>query len=243
MTGWAPKRFWTEVTLGEVEGSHAVLLDGKPIRTPAKALLTLPTLPLAQAVAEEWARQEDVLRPATMPMTRLANTALDRVVPEFAAVARIVAAYAETDLLCYRAEAPDELRRLQDEAWDPLLDWAEDRFGARLLPTSGVVPIAQPPEALDRLATEVASRSAWHLTPLHELVSLTGSLVLGLAVADEVRLPEEGWALSRIDEEWQNAQWGRDAEADAAAARRQGEYLEAVRFYRLLAATGSPPKP
>jgi chaperone required for assembly of F1-ATPase len=242
MTGWAPKRFWTDVTVGEAPGGHAVFLDGKPIRTPAKALLALPTPALAQAVAEEWARQEDVLRPATMPMTRLANTALDRVVPEFAAVADIVAAYAETDLLCYRAEAPDELRRLQDAAWDPLLRWAEERFGARLKPTSGVVPIAQPPEALERLATEVRARSAWHLTPLHELVSLTGSLVLGLAVADEARGPEDGWALSRIDEEWQNAQWGRDAEADAAAAQRQGEFLDAVRFYRLLTTIGSPPK-
>jgi chaperone required for assembly of F1-ATPase len=168
-------------------------------------------------------------------MTRLANTALDRVAPEFAAVAEIVSAYAETDLLCYRAETPDELRRLQDEAWDPVLDWAAERFGARLLPTSGVVPRAQPPEALGRLAAAVSTRSPWQLTPLHELVSLTGSLVLGLAVAERVRAPEEAWTLSRIDEEWQYAQWGRDEEADAAAALRQGEFLEAVRFYRLAA--------
>ena len=159
MTGWTPKRFWTDVTLGEVQGGHAVLLDGKPIRTPAKALLTLPTLPLAEAVAEEWAGQEDVLRPATMPMTRLANTALDRVAPEFAAVADIVAAYAETDLLCYRAEAPDELRRLQDEAWDPLLDWAADRSARRSCRPRASSRCAQPPEALDRLAAEVGPRS------------------------------------------------------------------------------------
>jgi chaperone required for assembly of F1-ATPase len=235
MTGWTPKRFWKDVTLGAEPGGHAVLLDGKPIRTPAKALLTLPTLPLAEAVAEEWARQEDVLRPDTMPMTRLANTALDRVAPEFAAVAGIVAAYAETDLLCYRADTPYELRRLQDEAWDPLLDWAAERYGARLVPTTGVVPCPQPPDALAQLAAAVGARSPWQLTPLHELVSLTGSLILGLAVAEEVRSPEEGWALSRIDEEWQYAQWGRDEEADAAAARRQDEFLEAVRFTRLLA--------
>jgi chaperone required for assembly of F1-ATPase len=235
MTGWAPKRFWSDVTLGEDAGGHTVLLDGKPIRTPAKALLAMPTLPLAQAVAEEWARQEDVLQPATMPMTRLANTALDRVAPERAAVADIVAAYAETDLLCYRAGVPRELRRLQDEAWDPLLDWAEERFGARLLPTSGVLPRSQPPDALARLAAEVGTRSPWSLTPLHELVSQSGSLVLGLAVAEQARTPEEGWDLSRIDEEWQYSQWGRDAEADAAAAHRRGEFLEAVRFHRLVA--------
>lgn len=235
MTGWSPKRFWKHVTVGAEPGGHAVLLDGKPIRTPAKVPFVLPTLPLAEAVAEEWARQEDVLRPATMPMTRLANTAIDRVAHEFAAVAEIVAAYAETDLLCYRAETPDELRRLQDDAWDPLLDWAAQRFGARLLPTSGVVPRMQSPDALARLAAAVSTRSAWELTPLHELVSLTGSLVLGLAVAEQVRPPEDAWALSRIDEEWQYAQWGRDDEADAAAARRRGEFLEAVRFSRLLA--------
>lgn len=230
MTGWTPKRFWTQVTLGDAEGGHAVLLDGKPILTPAKAPLVLPTRALAEEVAAEWSRQEDVVRPATMPMTRLANTAVDRVTPERAAVAAIVAAYAETDLLCYRAEAPEELRRRQDEGWNPPLDWAADRFGARLVPTSGVVPVTQPSAALDRLAAAVAAQSPWRLTALHELVSLTGSLVLGLAVAEGAKTPADAWELSRLDEEWQVEQWGRDAEADAAAERRRGEFLDAARF-------------
>jgi chaperone required for assembly of F1-ATPase len=241
MTGWAPKRFWTDVTVDGGAGGFSVLLDGKPIRTPAKAPLALPTAALAEAVAEEWARQDSVLRPETMPMTRLANTALDRVTPEFDAVAAIVAAYAETDLLCYRAEGPEALRRLQAEGWDPLLDWAAEAYGARLVPTFGVVPVDQPAPSLDRLAAAVRSRSPWQLTALHELVSLTGSLVLGLATAGEVRSPDTAWALSRIDEEWQAAQWGRDSEADAAAERRREEFMEAVRFTRLLSAIANLP--
>jgi chaperone required for assembly of F1-ATPase len=230
MTGWTPKRFWTDVTLGEEPGGFTVCLDGRPIMTPARNRLVLPARALADAVAEEWSRQEEVVRPATMPLTRLANTAVDRVTPDRAAVAAIVAAYAETDLLCYRAEGPGELRRLQDEAWDPLLDWAEARFGARLVPTSGVLPVVQARPSLDRLASAVDAQSPWHLTALHELVSLTGSLVLGLAVAEGACAPLEAWALSRIDEEWQFAQWGRDAEADAAAERRRAEFLDAARF-------------
>ncbi len=243
MTGWAPKRFWTDVTVDGSAGGFSVHLDGKPIRTPAKAALALPTAALAEAVAEEWARQESVLRPETMPMTRLANTTIDRVAPEFDAVAAIVAAYAETDLLCYRAEGPEALRRLQAESWDALLDWAAGKYGARLVPTSGVFPVDQPSEALDRLAAAVRTRSPWQLTALHELVSLTGSLVLGLATAEEVRSPDTAWALSRIDEEWQAARWGRDAEADAAAGRRWEEFVEAVRFTRLLSAVGGLPNP
>ena len=234
MSEWAAKRFWKEATVGEEEDGHVVLLDGRPIRTPSRAPLALPTRALAAAVAEEWDRQEEIIRPATMPMTRFANTAQDRVAPEFDAVARMVAAYGETDLLCYRAEGPAELVRRQREAWDPLLDWAAERFAARLHPTAGVVPVAQPAEALDRLAVAVMDRSPWRLTALHELVVLTGSLVAGLAVAEGVRTPEDAWTLSRIDEDWQISQWGSDSEAEAAAARRRAEFLDAVRFDRLL---------
>jgi chaperone required for assembly of F1-ATPase len=234
MTGWAKKRFWKEATVAETSGGLSVLLDGRPIMTPSRQLLALPSAGLAQAIADEWAQQEDLLRPATMPMTRFANTALERVAPEFEAVAEIVTAYGETDLLCYRANGPDELVRRQAAAWDPVLDWASSRYGARLVCTQGVVPVDQAQEALARLGHEVRGVSAWHLTALHELVSLTGSLVLGLAIVEKARSPEEAWVLSRVDEEWQFAQWGRDAEADAAAERRRAEFEEAARFLSLL---------
>ena len=234
MTTWAPKRFWKEATVGEVSGSLTVLLDGRPIRTPSKALLALPSTALALAVAGEWAAQEETVRPETMPMTRFANTALDRVAPEFEAVAGIVAAFGETDLLCYRADGPAELVRRQAEAWDPLLDWAAGKYGVRLIATSGVLPVEQPASTVERLAAEVSSLSHWELTALHELVSLTGSLILGFAVAEKARPAASVWGLSRIDEDWQVEQWGEDAEAIAASERRRVEFLDAVRFLDLV---------
>jgi len=234
MTEWVAKRFWTEATAGEEAGAHVVRLDGRPIRTPSRALLSLPTPALAAAVAEEWNAQGEILRPATMPMTRLANTALDRVAAEFDAVARIVAAFGETDLTCYRAEGPAELALRQRAAWDPLLDWAAERFGARLVPTAGVIPVPQPSEAITRLSAVVGELSPWRLTALHEFTSLTGSLVIGLAVAEGALKPDAAWEHSRIDEDWQIAQWGSDSEAEAADSLRRSGFLDAVRFDVLL---------
>jgi chaperone required for assembly of F1-ATPase len=232
------KRFWTEAAVAAEDTGWSVRLDDRPLRTPARAPLLLPTAALAEAVAAEWQRQEERVRPDEMPMTRLANTALDRVEREFAAVARIVADFGETDLLCYRAAAPPELAARQAAAWDPLLDWAEDVLGARLVPTTGVIPVDQPGDALDRLRAEVLAGSVWRLTALHELVSLGGSLVIGLAVERGVVTPTEGWAHSRIDEEWQAAQWGRDDEADATADRRRRAFEDAAAFLRLAKPSG-----
>lgn len=232
------KRFWTEAAVAQDAAGWSVCLDGRPLRTPARAPLLLPAAALAEAVAAEWRRQEELVRPDEMPMTRLANTALDRVEREFAAVARIVADFGETDLLCYRAAAPPELAARQAAAWDPLLDWADETLGARLLPTTGVIPVDQPEAALDRLRAVVLAGSVWRLTALHELVSLGGSLVIGLAVERGVVTPAEGWARSRIDEEWQAAQWGRDDEADAAAERRRRAFEDAAVFLRLAEPSG-----
>lgn len=235
MAEWALKRFWTNVTVAaEDDGGWTVRLDGRPLGAPvSRAPLVLPSRPLAEAVAQEWQKQEDVVRPAAMPMTRFANTAQDRVAGNFAAVAGIVAAYAETDLLCYRADAPAELVARQTEAWDPLLDWAASEFGARLNTTAGVIPMAQTRDTLDRFADEVARGSAWRLAALHDLVALTGSLVIGLAVERGVRTPAEAWSISRVDEDWQASQWGRDAEAEAAAETRRRAFDDALRFLRL----------
>ena len=234
MAEWQLKRFWTTVSVAEEERGWTVRLDDRPLSGPvSRAPLIQPSQALSETLAEEWRRQEDVVRPQAMFMTRMANTAQDRVAVDFDAVAGVVAAFAETDLLCYRAEAPAELVRRQAEAWDPLLDWAASQFGARLRPTHGVVPLAQSRDALERLASEIVRGGAWRLTGLHELVALSGSLVIGLAVEKGARTPEEGWALSRIDEAWQTEQWGRDDEAEAAADRRRTEFLDAARFLRL----------
>lgn len=230
MTGWAARRFWREVTIGEGEGGHVVRLDGREVRTPARALLVLPTRALAELVAAEWAAQEGAIRPEAMPATRAANAAIDRVRGQPAAVAELVAGYGATDLLCYRAEAPAALAARQAETWDPLLAWAARRFSVTWCVTTGVMPCAQPQATIDRLAAHVGRFSAFELTALHDLVTLSGSLVLGLAATEGQGAPEELWQASRIDEEWQIAQWGEDAEAAAAtAARRQG-FLDAYRF-------------
>lgn len=233
MSEWAPKKFWSEVGLSQEEGGFGIRLDGRPVRSPAKALLVLPNAPLAEAVAEEWRAQGERLDPNTMPMTRAANSAIDKVAPQRDAVARMLAGYGETDLLCYRAEGPEALVERQHAAWQPLLDWAEAEFGARLVLAKGVMPVAQPAEALERLAAPVRKMDPFTLAGFHDLVSLPGSLVIGLAAARGVRSPAELWDISRIDELWQAEQWGRDEEAEEMAAIKARAFEDAARFHAL----------
>jgi chaperone required for assembly of F1-ATPase len=231
MAEWAPKRFWTAAAVAPRDAGFGVVLDGRPLRTPAKHELLVPTRALAQAIADEWEAQVEVLVPATMPMTRMSNTAIDRVAGQHAEVAAYVAGYGATDLLCYRDAGPGELARRQAAGWDPILDWAAQTFGARLRTTGGVMPVTQPTEALDRLGAAVAGVDAFALTGLHDLVSLSGSLVLGLAVLRGRLGPDEAWTLSRIDEDWQIEQWGSDAEAEEAAGNRRAGFLAAWCFH------------
>ena len=239
MSGWAAKRFWTEAEVVPSGADWEVRLDGKPIRTPGKALLALPTEALARAIAEEWQAQEGTIDPGTMPMTRFANSALDKVRPQHDAVAEMLAGYGETDLLGHRAETPPELVARQGAGWDPWLNWLEERHGARLVTGTGVMPVAQEARVLARLREVVAARDSFALMALHDLVSLTGSLVLGLAIAEGVLPWQQGWDLSRIDEDWQIEQWGADEEAEkAAAARRQG--LEAAQRFGALSGARGP---
>ena len=233
MSGWTAKRFWKAATVVPGAGGFAVHLDGRAVKTPAKAALLLPTQALAEAVAAEWQAQGEKVDPTTMPVTRAANAALDKVAAQHAEVAALIAAYGETDLLCYRAERPEELVCLQAAAWDGWLDWAEARYGARLATTRGVVPIAQPEAALAALAARVAGCDIWELAALHDLVGLTGSLVLGLAVAEGALGAEAAWDASRIDETWQIAQWGDDEEAAELAALKRQALLAAERFWHL----------
>lgn len=233
MTAWAPKRFWTAATAEPAEGGFTVRLDGRGVRTPAKTPLRVPTLAMAEAIAAEWGAQEGLVRPETMPMTRMANSALDKVAPQHAGVVGEVAGYGASDLLCYRADAPEELVTRQGRGWDPLLDWAAVRLGAPLRPTTGIVYVTQDAAALARLRDRVAAQDAFRLVALHDLVAITGSLVLGLAVAEGRIAADEAWALSRIDEDWQTAQWGIDEEAAEHAVLRRAALLDAARFYGL----------
>lgn len=231
MSDWVPKRFWTDATVEEEAGGFAVRLDGRGVRTPAKRSLIVPTSAMADRIAAEWRAQGDRVDPRSMPWTRSANAAIDKVAPQRAEVARHIASYAGTDLLNYRAEAPDELAARQSKAWDPVLDWAQSRFDVRLKTTRGVMPISQDPESLGRLAQVMDPMNDFQLTGFHDLVTLTGSFVLAMAVIYELRPAEELWLSSRVDELWQIEQWGSDEEAERDADTRKGGFLHATEFY------------
>jgi len=228
------RRFWTTVSVVPVGDEFEVRLDDRPLRTPAKAPCLMPSRALAEAAAAEWEIQREVIDPAGMPLTRAANTAIDRVAREFEAVAATVAAYGASDLVCYRAPYPEGLVQRQSEVWDPPLAWAREALGARLVLAEGVMHVAQPPESLERLGAEVRAHGPWELTALHDLVTISGSLVIGLAVSRGRLAPPEAWAASRIDEDWNIAEWGEDAEAAGAAERRRESFLEAARFLDLV---------
>ncbi len=230
MSEWTAKRFWKTTEVAEVEGGWTVHLDGRSVKTPAKAMFVLPTRALAEATAEEWDAQEEEIKPLTMPVTRSANAALDKVAVQKTEVADLIAAYGASDLLCYRAEGPDGLCKMQAEAWDPFLKWAEDTYGAKLNVTAGLMPADQPEKSVAALAAEVHAAEPFALAALHDLVSLSGSLVLGLAAARGVADPEEIWAASRVDETWQEMQWGPDEEAHETAELKKQAFLHARRF-------------
>ncbi|WOI56535.1 ATP12 family chaperone protein [Palleronia sp. LCG004] len=224
------KRFWASAHAIPTDGGYSVTLDARPMRTPAKASLVVPTMALATAIAEEWDAQGETVDPLSMPVTRTANSAIDKIMPQRDAVEAMLAEYGGTDLLSYRAEHPEALVARQAEHWDPLLDWAASAHGARLSTTAGIMPVAQDPDATSKLAAPMRDMSAFELAGFHDLVALTGSLVLGLAAAEDARPPETIWSLSRLDEDWQAEEWGIDEEAAEAAERRKADFLQAHRF-------------
>ena len=233
MSAWTAKRFWTDATVEQVEGGFTVRLDGRAVKTPLKAALTLPSRAMADAIAQEWQAQQGQIKPETMPMTRYANSALDKVIPQFDTVVEIVAAYGETDLLCYRATGPDSLIARQITHWNPLLEWAKSDLNAALTATPGVIYIPQNPAALAVLRHKITALSPFQLAAFHDLVAITGSLVLALAIVAGHLPPEQAWQISRIDENWQIEQWGIDDEAAALAASKQAALIEAARFLTL----------
>lgn len=232
--GWAPRRFWGAAHVVARGGGFGVTLDSAELRTPARAPLVVPTRPLAQGIAAEWEAQQERVNPETMPLTRAANSAIDRVAPQHAAVAAAVASYGETDLLCHRAERPEALCVLQAQMWDPPLRWLARAHGVALVSVTGVMPAAQPPASLARLHDLVTAHDAFALTALHDLVVLTGSLVLGLSVSAGRMPASRAWDASRVDEEWQISQWGEDDEARAVARARRAALLQAEQLLSLL---------
>lgn len=232
MSEWAAKRFWTDVTIEEVDGGLGVLLDGRRVMTPGKLPLTLPNRELAGNVAAEWQAVEKLIDPTSMPWTRSANSAVEKVMPQMDAVAAHLAEYAETDLLSYRAERPLELVLRQSETWDPLLDWVAETHGGRLDVTTGVMPVAQDAAVIEGLTREARKLDAWELTAFHDLVTLGGSYVVALHLLSQPERAEEMWRATRIDEDWQAEQWGLDEEAVAESELKMHAFFHAVAFLK-----------
>jgi len=227
------KRFYERAgTRPEGEG-WTVTLDDKPIRTPGKHPLVVPTAALAEAIAAEWAAQGETVEPAAMPLTQVANTAIDRVHPQRTAIVADAAAYAETDLLCHRADAPADLVARQAELWQPLLDWAGETLGATLVVTRGLLPVPQPQAALDAVRAEVEALDPWRLTAVRMITGQSGSILVALAV-DRGRIDAAAAdAVAHVDDDYQAGRWGRDAQAEARRRTVAAEIATAAHFAEL----------
>lgn len=233
MSEWKAKRFWKAVEIVETREGYGIVLDGRPVKTPAKRALHVPTRGFARAVAAEWEAQDEFIEPQNMPFTRTANAALDKVAVQHAEVADMLAAYGDSDLLCYRAEQPAGLVARQSERWDPLLAWAETALDARLEARTGVMHVPQDTQVLAALRARVHALSDFELAAFHDLVSLSGSLILGFAATQDVQTIQALWETSRLDELWQAEQWGKDDEAEAAAAIKQIAFEHAKTVFDL----------
>lgn len=225
------KRFWKEVT---VEPGNGLALDGRPVRTPGRAMLAVPTRDLAEAIAEEWRQVGETLDPRAMPLTGLANAAIDRVAPDPAGFAAGLAKYGESDLLYYRAEEPAALVDRQAASWDPLLEWAQHRYDIHFETVAGVMHRAQPEATVARLGEAVAALDPFRLAALSPIVTISGSLVAALALVEDAATPEAIWQAAHVDEDWQAEQWGEDSLAVQAREVRRVDFDAGMRFLRLV---------
>jgi chaperone required for assembly of F1-ATPase len=235
-----PKRFYKTVRVGEAEGGFTVLLDDKPIKTPAKRAFVLPERGLAEEAAREWLRQESEINPGTMPMTRLANVAIDRVAEKASETADEIKRYAASDLVFYRAEEPEGLVVQQEQHWAPVLRWAKDMLGANFMLAAGVKHVAQPDAALKAIGEEIGRFAPpFALAALASVTQLTGSALIALMLANDKLTPVEAWNAAHADEDWNARQWGEDAEAAAGRARRFAEFEAAAKMLALAGVRGS----
>ncbi|WP_267550709.1 ATP12 family chaperone protein [Rhizobium rhizogenes] len=230
-----PKRFYKEVTISKGEEGHAIALDGKAVKTPARHTLALPTEALARLVAAEWARQVEVIDPATMPVTRLVNTAIDGVVAESQAVFDEIVRFSGNDLLCYRADGPERLVERQSARWNPVIEWAADTLGARFILAEGVIHQDQPGEAIAAFALALQKYDApMELASLHTITTLTGSAILALAFSEGFLPLADVWSLAHLDEDWTIEHWGSDEEAEQRRSQRFEEFQAATDVFSAL---------
>ncbi len=228
------KRFWKEVAVAPEDGGWGIALDGRPVRTPQRAPLTVASAALADAIAVEWRDVGETIDPAAMPMTGLTNAAIDLATPDLAAFAAPVAAYAQSDLFCYRDARDAALQAEQAAAWNPLLAWAEARYGIEFTLTQGVLPVDQPEATVAVLQGAVLAQDAWRITALTPLVTIGGSLVAGLALLEDAFDADALWMAVSLDELYQERRWGADSEAQKARATHKRDWDNAARFLTLL---------
>ncbi len=233
-----PKRFYKLAAVAEQDGLFAVELDGRAVKTPARQNLVLPTRDAAQLIADEFAAQEKEIDPARMPVTRLANTAIDGIINDPQAVLEDVLRFASSDMLCYRAGSPERLVERQTELWDPIIDWAASELGARFVLAEGVMHVEQPREALAAFGVHLGQfKDAFAIAALHTITTLTGSAILALAIAKGEISGDDAWKLAHVDEDWTIEQWGEDAEAAARRVIREREMIAAVQMLEAVAAS------
>ena len=230
-----PKRFYTDVTMGEGPDGFTILLDGKPVKTPAKNALALPTREAAELVVAEWAAQGEHINPATMPITKLANTAIDAVSNSLDEVVDEIVRFAGSDMLCYRADAPKELVERQAKHWDPVIDWIATAHQARFILVEGVMHQVQPATAVAAYAAALdAHRDPFRISCINVVTTLTGSAILALAFANGAFDLDTVWTLAHVDEDWTSEHWGRDEEAEARREARYAEYAAAAALFAAL---------
>jgi chaperone required for assembly of F1-ATPase len=230
-----PKRFYEQASVAASDEGHAIHLDGRPVKTPAKRALVVPTKMLAEIICGEWQAQAEVIDPSTMPVTRLVNTAIDGVADDQAAVFEDIVKFSGSDMVCYRADSPAELVKRQAERWDPVLDWASSTHGARFILIEGIMPQDQPTEATEALGRALRRYDTpLELAALHTITTLTGSALLTIAYADGFLEADEAWSLAHLDEDWTIEHWGTDLEAEARRQKRLIELQAAVAVFSAL---------
>ncbi len=227
------RRFYKSADVVGEAAPYSIVLDGRPIRTPMKAKLSVPSRALAGAVCDEWSAQGETIEPATMPLTRLSNTAIDRVRESRVRIVAEIAEFAGSDLLCYRADAPEGLVQRQCEVWDPLLAWVAREHGARFISVTGLMHEVQPEPTLKAITLFMQARDDFELTGIHNLTTLTGSCVLAMALHQRHIAGDDAWAAAHIDEDWQIERWGPDDEATARREAYKREFDATLDFMRL----------
>ena len=228
------KRFWKDVAIVPQDGGWGIALDGRPMRTPHRAPLAVASTALAEAITAEWQAQGETIDPRAMPMTGLANAAIDLAAPNPVVFGEPIAAYAATDLLCYRDDRDAALQAEQVAAWNPILAWGEAQFGVEFTITQGILPVDQPPATVAALRAATLGHDPWRMTALTPLVTIGGSLVAGLACIEQAFDPEDLWDAVSLDQLYQERRWGADAEAQAQRAAHKRDWDKAVRYLGLL---------